>query len=156
MTSADMLERWSRAHIKDSRFLGVFPADRLPAPDDFEPPVSAVFNYDPATMPGSHWVTVLVQPSVVSWFDSYGLAPDSPDLLVGHRTNFRVWLSLVCRRLGISSYGFNRADLQSLGEATCGHWAVYFAKNGPDTGWEAFGPDLEKNDRLIRQLVRFS
>ena len=154
MTSAGMLERWGRAHITNSRFLGVFPADRLPPPDDFEPPVSAVFNYNPAHMPGSHWVAVLVQPSSVSWFDSYGLGPDSPDLLVGHLTYFRVWLSRVCQRLGLSSYGFNCADLQSPGETTCGQWAVYFAKNGPKTGWEAFGPDRGYNDRLIQQLVR--
>ena len=112
-----------------------------------------VFNYDPADMPGSHWVAVLVQPSKLSWFDSYGLAPDSSDLFVGHRTYFRAWLSRVCRRLGLDGYEYNRADLQSPGEVTCGHWAVYFAKNGPETDWEMFGPDRGKNDRLIRRLV---
>ena len=155
MTSTGELERWGCTHITNSRFLGVFPADRLPAPDGIEPPASAVFNYDPANMPGSHWTAVLVQQSSVSWFSSYGLGPDTPDLLLGHRTYFRVWLSRVCQRLGLRSYGFNRADLQSPGESTCGHWAVYFAKNGPETGWEVFGNDREKNDRLIRQLVRF-
>ena len=156
MTSADMLEQWGQTHIHNSRFLGVFPADRLPAPDDFEPPVSAVCNYDPANMPCSHWVAVLIRPLSVEWFDSFGLAPDSSDLFIGHRTYFRAWLSRVCRRFGLKSYEYNCADLQSLSEVTCGHWAVYFAKNGAEAGWGGFGPDREKNDRLIRQLVRFS
>ena len=133
-TSADTLERWGQTHIMNSRFLGVFPADKLPPPDEFEPPAVCVINYDPANMPGSHWVAVSVQPTVISYFDSYGLGPDSGDLLIGHRTHFRAWLSRVCRRLGIHRYEYNKADLQSPGETTCGHWAVYFAKNGPETG----------------------
>ena len=105
-------------------------------------------------MPGSHWVAVSVQPSSISWFDSYALGPDSPDLLLGHRTHFRAWLSRVRQRVGLSDYEYNLADLQSPGETTCGHWAAYFAKNGPNEGWEAFGPDRKHNDHLIRQLVR--
>ena len=154
MTSTGELQRWGRTHITNSTFLGVFPADRLPPPDEVEAPAACVVNYDPANMPGSHWVAVSVQPSSVSWFDSYGLGPDSPDLLIGHRTHFRTWLSRVCQRLGLGSYQYNRADLQSPGETTCGHWAAYFAKNGPERGWEVFGSDREHNDRLIRQLVR--
>ena len=154
MTSADALERWGRAHITGSRFLGVFPMDRLLPPGEVVPPAVCVVNYDPAKMPGSHWVAVSVQPSSVSWFDSYGLGPDSSDLVIGYQTHFWAWLSHVCQQLGLNRYEYNRADLQSPSETTCGHWAVYFAKNGPKTGWEVFGPDREKNDRLIRRLVR--
>lgn len=84
-------------------------------------------------------MTVLVQPSSVSWFDSYGLGPDSPDLLVGYRTYFCEWLSRVCDRLRINSYDYSHVDLQSHGETTCGHWALHFALNGPEKGWDDFG-----------------
>ena len=137
-TSADMLERWGQTHITNSRFLGVFPMDRLPLPEECKPPISYVANYDPSNMQGSHWISILVQPTVISYFDSFGLGPDSGDLFIGHRTYFRAWLSRVCRRLGLNSYENNRADLQRPEETTCGHWALYFAQNGPETGWEVF------------------
>ena len=153
-STTNQLERWGVAHIKKSRgFIGVFAADRLPDIDEIKVPATCVVNYDPANMPGSHWVAASIQPSSVSWFDSYGLAPDSPDLLIGHRTNFREWLSRICKHLGLNKYEYNHADLQSPGETTCGLWALYFSQNGPNKGWEAFGPDPEHNDRLIRQLV---
>ena len=153
MSSTNQLERWGHAHIKKG-FIGVFAADKLQDPDEIEMPTTCVVNYDPANMPGSHWASVLIKSSSVSWFDSYGLAPDSPDLLIGHRTHFRAWLSRVCQRLGLNTYEYNSVDLQSPGETTCGLWALYFAKNGPNKGWEAFGPNREYNDSLIRQLVR--
>ena len=155
MSSTNQLERWGHAHITKRRgFRGVYAADRLPNPEEIKVPVACIINYDLAKMPGSHWVAVSIQPSSISWFDSYGIDADSPDLLIGHRTHFREWLSRVCQRLGLSGYEYNRADLQSSGETTCGLWALYFVKNGPNKGWEAFGPDRERNDRIIRQLVR--
>ena len=155
MSSTDELERWGRTHIKKSQgFIGVFAADRLPKPDSIKVPMACIINYDLAKMPGSHWVAVSVQPSAVWWFDSYGIGPDAPDLLLGHRTRFRVWLSRICKRLGLNKYEFNSADLQSPGETTCGHWSAYFTKHGPEMGWDAFGADREHNDRIIRQLIR--
>ena len=155
MTTTDELERWGHTQIEKNRgYLGVFSADTLPTPEEIDMPTVCIINYDLAKMPGSHWVAVSVGPSSVSWFDSYGLSPDSPDLLIGHRTHFRTWLSRLCKRLGLNKYDYNHADLQSPGETTCGRWALYFAKNGPNQGWEAFGPDREHNDRLIRRLVR--
>ena len=84
MTSTGELERWGCTHITNSRFLGVFPADRLPLPDEVDAPAVCIINYDPEKMSGSHWVAVSIQPWYISWFDSYGLDPDSPDLLIGH------------------------------------------------------------------------
>ena len=155
MSSTDELVRWCETHIKKSQgFIGVFAADRLPKPDSIKVPMTCIINYDLAKMPGSHWVAVSVRPSAIYFFDSYGLGPDDPDLLIGHRTRFRVWLSRICKRLGLNTYEFNSADLQSPGETPCGQWAAYFTKHGPEVGWEAFGADREHNDRIIRQLVR--
>ena len=138
---------------KSRGFIGVFAADKLPDPDEIKVPTTCVVNYDPANMPGSHWVAISVQSSNVSFFYSDGLRPDSPDILIGHRTHFQEWLSRVCQCLDLYSFEYNCADLQSIHETTCGLWALYFAKNGPNKGWEVFGPDREHNDRLIRQLV---
>ena len=146
MTSSSMIEQWADRNIeKIQGFLGVYTADRHPSPAEIEPPAVGIINYDPANMPGSHWVAVSIQPSSVSWFDSYGLGPDSGDLLIGHRTYFRAWLSRVCQRLGLKNYEYNQADLQSPSETTCGHWALYFSQQGPETGWEVFGPGREKS-----------
>ena len=154
-STTNQLERWGHTHIKKSQgFMGVYAADRLPNPDSIAVPATCVVNYDLSTMPGSHWSSISVKPSSVLWFDSYGLAPDSPDLLIGHRTNFREWLSRICKRLGLNKYEYNHADLQSPGQNTCGLWALYFAQNGPNKNWEPFGPDREHNDHLIRRLVR--
>ena len=155
MSTTDDLEKWCETHIEKIRgFLGVFSENTLPSPDKITAPAVCIVNYDPSTLGGSHWVAIQLRPSSVAWFDSYGLSPDSPDLLIGHRTHFRTWLSRVCKRLGLNTYEFNSADLQSPGETTCGHWSAYFAKMGPEMGWEAFGADREHNDRIIRQLVR--
>ena len=155
MSSTNQLERWGRAHIKKSQgFIGVYASNQLLAVDKIKTPMVCVLNYDPTNMPGSHWVAVSVQSSAVWWFDSYGLAPDADDLLIGHRTHFKKWLSQICKRLGLHTYAYNCVDLQSPGETTCGLWALYFAKNGPNKGLESFGTDREYNDRLIRQLVR--
>ena len=89
----------------------------------------------------------------VTYFDSYGLAPDSADLVVKHRTYFRAWLTSICKLLGLQNYSWNKADLQGLTARTCGHWSLYFCKNGPGQGWKEFGPDRDKNDRRIQELV---
>ena len=139
---------------KSRGFMGVYAADRLPDPNKIIVPATCVVNYDPVNMPGSHWVAIEIQPSIVSFFDSYGLRPDSPDILIGHRTYFKKWLSRVCQCLSLNSFDYDSVDLQSIHETTCGLWALYFAQNGPNKGWEAFGRDRELNDQLIRQLVR--
>ena len=155
MSSTNQLERWAHTHINKSRgFIGVFASDKLPDPNEVEIPMACIANYDPANLSGSHWVAVLIQPSSIYWFDSYGFDADQPDLLIGHQTHFREWLSCLCQRLGLNKYEYNRVDLQSLHETTCGLWALYFVKYGPNKGWEAFGRDRELNDQLIRQLVR--
>ena len=121
MSSTDELVRWCETHIKKRQgFIGVFAADRLPKSDSIKIPMTCIINYDLAKMPGSHWVAASVQSSGVWWFDSYGLGPDAPDLLLGHRTSFRVWLSCICKRHGFKTYKFNSVDLQSPGEKTCG------------------------------------
>ena len=161
MSTTAQLERWAAENAplyNDATFLGVFASDQLPDPHTvaIRAPAALVVNYDPGDMPGSHWCSILVTRRAVLWFDSHGLLPDAPDLLVGHSTSFGCWLSSLCLHLGLRRYSWNTADLQSLAETTCGHWAVLLLQDGPKKGWRRFGPDQEANDALIRQLVLFT
>jgi hypothetical protein len=155
MGSTDtQITRWATKHHL-SNFLGVFSADTLPHPCGVAKaaPCSLIFNYDPASMPGSHWVACLVLPDEVSFFDSYGLPPDAPDLIIGHVTHFGSWLRGVCSHLGLETFAWNTADLQGWTAKTCGEWSLYFCKNGVSHGWGVFSSDLNANDRRIQELV---
>ena len=161
MTTTEELKHWATGHRtlhNNATFIGVFPSDRLPDPQDVaaSTPAALIVNYDPHDSPGSHWCSATVMPTMVAWFDSYGLPPDAPDLLLGHTTQFHQWLASVCALLRLPSYSWNAADLQSLGETTCGHYALWFTKHGPKNGWAPFGPDPEANDALIRRIVRLT
>ena len=160
MSTTTQLQHWASGNsplYRNATFIGVFPSDHLPDPRDVaaSAPGALIVNYDPADLPGSHWCSVLVTRRAVWWFDSYGLPPDAPDLLLGHTTHFRRWLARVCAHLRLPAYDWNTADLQSLGETTCGHWASWFIKHGPKKGWAPFGRNPEANDALIRRLVWF-
>ena len=154
MSTTTQLDAWAAKNI--SRFYGVFSADTLPEPAEVADaaPTTLIVNYDPHDMPGSHWVACRVDRHELAWFDSFGLPPDSDDLILGHQTHFRKWLERVCHQLRLKTYSYNTADLQALSGKTCGHYSLWFCKNGPKKGWENFGPDREKNDLVIQQLVR--
>ena len=151
MSTTKQLENWAEKNI--SNFLGVYSSDTLPNPLEIKPPASLIVNYDPHNMPGSHWVACTINLDTVEWFDSFGLQPDADDLILGHKTNFRKFLSTVCHKLGIKKYSWNTADLQSLDAQTCGHYSLWFCKNG---SWDQFGPDRKKNDKIILQLVQLN
>ena len=154
MSTTTQLEHWASKNIP--HFLGVFAADTLPDPEVAaqNAPTAFVVNYDPHELPGSHWVACRIAPHAVEWFDSFGLAPDADDIILGHKTKFRGWLEAVCHRLGLMEFIWNTADLQALSARTCGNYALWFAQHGSSKGWEKFGPSPEANDRLIQRLVQ--
>ena len=158
MSTMTQLEHWLMGHeplYKNATFIGVYPSDRLHNPQDVaaSAPVALIVNYDPADLPGSHWCSILITRRAVWWFDSYGLPPDAPDLLLGHKTHFHHWLARVCALMHLPANEWNTADLQNLGETTCGHYALWFTKHGLKNGWASFGPNPEANDALIRRIV---
>ena len=156
MSTSTQLDAWAKARAPlQGQFLGFYSVNTLPHPREVARavPCCLIVNYDPETLPGSHWVACLVFPNEVCWFDSYGLPPDAPDLIIGHKTLFRAWLRNICAHLSISVYEYNKADLKGWTAKTCGHWSLHFCKHGPSSGWGEFGPDRDKNDRRIRELV---
>ena len=150
MSTSTQLETWATKNVE--HFIGVYAADQLPS--RISAPSCLIVNYDPASLPGSHWVACWVQKRSVYWFDSFGLAPDADDLILGHRTFFTSWLASICGPLGLQSYSWNTLDLQSLAAKTCGHYSLWFCRNGPLVGWRQFTSDTTSNDARIRDLVR--
>ena len=136
MSSASLLELWAAKNI--SNFLGVYPADKLPK--TIRAPCSLIFNYDASDLPSSHWVAVWTKKHNIYWFDSFGLAPDVDDIIIGHQTFFIEWLTKICKSMNLKCYSWNTLDLQSLDAKTCGHYALYFCKNGPLKNWEDLIP----------------
>ena len=56
----------------DDQFLGCFPLDMLPAfPNQF--PRSMIINTDVASMPGEHWLGLVLGKYKCFYFDSFGL-----------------------------------------------------------------------------------
>jgi hypothetical protein len=102
-----------RRALSDSnvKFLGVFPADRIPQ-SSARYPSCFVANVDPHDMPGQHWIACFLPNSrTVRFFDSYGLPPSCYPALD---------LPPQCRVI------VNTSNLQSPHSKVCGHYCVYF------------------------------
>lgn len=90
-------------------FAGVYPSDCLPQfvhHNSFY-----VVNFDPSSLPGSHWVAVDFKNGV--YFDSYGLPPLVPSIAKFIRRNCTFWT-------------FNKTQLQDDESAVCGQYVCMF------------------------------
>ena len=130
MSSLGQLEEWAAKNIP--HFVGVFMSDELEqVPLRPNAPLqSMIFNYDPSTKPGSHWVGVRVVRGsdgkrTAEWFDSYGTRPDGDDQVLHDTTHFMRWLKSKAATVKRSLY-----DLQALETTVCGHYSLWFCKNG--------------------------
>ncbi len=71
-------------------FLGVLPCDYLPKTPLKNLPAMLIFNTDPSTEPGQHWVAVYINNDGVScFFDSFGGAPKDPHFQKNIRDFFK-------------------------------------------------------------------
>ena len=129
--------------LKDVRsFLGVFPSDVLLR--SVTQTGTVIFNTDPHTEKGSHWLAVHFFPKSASayYFDSYGILPLVPDIEAFIRRNCTVW-------------DYNKRQLQGLTSNTCGKYCCLFALY-MDRGFTArqFVGQLESVASADRQIVR--
>ncbi len=63
----------------ETYFLGVLPCDYLPKTPLKDLPAMVIFNTDPSTETGQHWVAVYINKGGVScFFDSFGRGPKNP------------------------------------------------------------------------------
>ena len=92
--------------------IGVFARDRLDTPQKRK--CAFVWNTDPHTKSGQHWVALYISKEGVGYyFDSYGKPPQ-------HR-EFVTFLKKYCKR-----WMYNSRRVQDEGSRACGHFCVYF------------------------------
>lgn len=105
------------AELKNTRFfLGTFPCDKWPLVTSL--PATVVFNTDPASECGEHWVSVHVRADhVVEYFDSFGFPP-----LIQETQQF---IAKNAKR-GLL---YNTQTLQSPYDVTCGQFAISFIRH---------------------------
>ena len=95
------------------RFKGVYPYDKIPILNDVKKECCFVFNLDPSTRNGSHWVAVMLHPTKRNvYFDSYGWPP------------FKNRLKNLMVKCG--DFDYNSQQLQHSFSTTCGQWCMYF------------------------------
>ena len=103
-------------HVKrlSAKFLGVFPADKIPLPLT-KWPAGFVANTDPEGEPGQHWVAMYQKSpfAQLEYFDSYGYDPSFYDFNLP------------------DSLTFSDRQLQSPGSDVCGNYCVYFLAHRP-------------------------
>lgn len=151
MSSSTQLKDWCKQH-KVTHFKGVFCSDQInevPSQNNF----GVIFNYDPHTKDGSHWVACRKEGHEASWFDSYGKEPDADDLILSDKTKFKTWLYSIA-----STVHVNKVDVQHLSTDVCGQYSCWFLLHGfPDEdnpAWSWIHPeDTALNDRTIKQYV---
>ncbi len=83
-------------------FLGVLPCDYLLKTPLNNLPAMVIFNTDPSTEPGQHWVAIYINSDGVScFFDSFGGAPKDPHFrrtsMIFKKTILYVWNTLKSR-----------------------------------------------------------
>jgi hypothetical protein len=94
-------------------FMSAFPSDLLP--HSITMPSIIIVNTDNHTQPGTHGLAIRLEPrsSTAFYFDSYGLAPDIPDIQSSRRN---------CTVLN-----YNNAQLQGPLSTVCGKYCSLFA-----------------------------
>lgn len=106
------INRLLRQYIHGHHHIGVFPRDLIRYPPRGK--CAFVFNTDPHTGRGQHWVAVYIDSKGVGhYFDSYGLPPMEKEFI--HFLNTR------CKR-----WVYNDERLQDNGSKACGQFCLYF------------------------------
>ncbi len=132
-------------------FLGVLPCDYLPKTPLKNLPAMVIFNTDPSTEPGQHWVAVYINSDGVScFFDSFGGAPTDPrfpknlcDFLKSNSTNVE----------------YSKKQVQDFTSDTCGQHCVFFLYHMSkghvyDNIVKKYYDDLIKNDAMVVRFVK--
>ena len=99
-------------HIGTIHDIGVFPRDMLDTPR--RPKCAFVWNTDPHTKKGQHWVALYInQKNVGYYFDSYGKPPQHQEFITFMKKHCKRWV-------------YNDVRVQDTDSTACGHFCVYF------------------------------
>ena len=89
--------------IINKKYDGVFSRDNIPNQNGMY-----IINLDSKIGPGTHWVSVIIEPNKVLYFDSFGLIP--PYELINLRPK----------------YYYNFLQYQPINSFLCGYYCLYF------------------------------
>ena len=131
--------------------LGVFPVDRLPAPEAY--PFCVVQNLDTSKQPGSHWTATYVDhDGYGAYFDSYGRCPPK---------RIETYLKRHCDDAA-GGWAHNDQAVQSVYSSACGQHCLYFLwskANYPELGFDQIistyqdAAANDDNDRFVTDFV---
>ena len=91
--------------IINKKYDGVFSRDNIPNQNGMY-----IINLDSKIGPGTHWVSVIIEPNKILYFDSFGLIP--PYELINLRPK----------------YYYNFLQYQPIKSFLCGYYCLYFFK----------------------------
>lgn len=116
MDTVELTRALTSNEITQPYFRGVFARDQTKEAKSFINPNRAnifIFNTDPKSEPGEHWVCVYIQGGKGELFDSFGMEP-SNDLFNFIHSNTESWIR-------------NTMRFQSLLSSVCGQYCIFFA-----------------------------
>lgn len=123
--------------------------------------IGIVFNFDPHTKPGSHWVALMVDlnapgstvnASKIAFFDSYGNCPPPPEIssLIQKiwqdaYTDLNMQLEILCNK---TRHQFSSSE--------CGVYSIYFIEEslGGKSFMQIFS-DIMTDDEIIKKRSRY-
>ena len=95
LSTGDIDNFLKKCPITREHFLGTFPADVLP-PIPSVRPLAVVWNTDPSSAPGEHWISCIVDSyGSVYYFDTSGQPPNK--LILSNMVKFGLRLRSVCK-----------------------------------------------------------
>ena len=146
MDSHEIKQILQRDRFTKHYFRGVFASDQLPK-SAVPRPSALVFNTDPASKPGRHWVAIsITRREEAEYFDSYGQPPQLPRVKSFLRRN-------------ASRIHRNRRPLQGPLSAVCGQYCIFFLLQrcrglSLNKIVSLFSSNKMDNDLLVNDFIR--
>lgn len=134
----------SKDKYASRNFIGVFPADVLPA---IQKETALIVNTDTHDKEGSHWLAMFIQDEVtLEFFDSFGFPPSA----------YQPFISEYASRF--PKVKWNRTSFQSLTSNVCGQYCTYYLLkrcNGISMDYILYLLSLsKKNDFILYQFFK--
>ena len=123
-------------------FLGVYARDELP--EDLSYPCCLVFNTQPRSQRGQHWLAIFYDKNGnCDFFDSFAMPAANYSLVPYLERTSNTWVENKKRILGNSQY--------------CGHYAILFlifrVRSNSVKFFQAFSSNYSNNDKIIKTLI---
>ena len=136
LSSDELTQLATSDTLLNAQFQGVFPSDVLPKIDNY--PAGFIFNNEPSTEAGMHWLAFYFPEKGQSeFFDSYGFPPEF------YTPNFTKFIKNSKRHI-------NTKLLQSMDTAVCGDYSLFYL-------WHRVrGKSIEKIDNIFTENTRLN